>query len=182
MCTYNSCSDFTAIDHLMGKHILLFQDSVDSNRSPDFGVNYGCSNAVQFKKRLDVETDSIVYKEEKYSLDKFKLDVITKSGTIADMNPLPDLQPLKLYLYGNAKQNKIYARFFLPRAFSVRLTLFDVKGRLIMTFFDGSHFEAGLDEGFWNALDGRSISLEIYLTRMDAGERFHGSLKLLLNK
>ncbi len=62
--------------------------------------------------------------------------------------------------------------FTLPRPQDVRLTVYDISGRLVAEVDDG-YREAGLQEIAWDGRDanGEEVASGIYLCRLDAGER-----------
>jgi flagellar hook assembly protein FlgD len=61
--------------------------------------------------------------------------------------------------------------FTLPRPQDVRLTIYDISGRLVAEVDDG-YREAGLQEIAWDGRDanGEEVASGIYLCRLDAGE------------
>jgi len=61
--------------------------------------------------------------------------------------------------------------FDLPQAALVSMRVFDVRGRLVRTVFDGRAFVAGRHQGAWDLRDGSGDTLGpgVYLTRFDAG-------------
>ncbi len=68
--------------------------------------------------------------------------------------------------------------FTLPRPQDVRLTVYDISGRLVAEVDDG-HREAGLQEIAWDGRDvnGAEVASGIYLCRLDAGEH-HATRKV----
>ena len=73
-------------------------------------------------------------------------------------------------------------RFDLPAAGGVRLTLFDVAGRLVRTLVDAPR-AAGAQSVTWDGADdsGRAVSAGVYLLRMDVGST-HMSRRVVLLK
>lgn len=72
-------------------------------------------------------------------------------------------------------------RFGLPATASVRLTIFDLSGRLVRTLVAGQSLDAGYHEVRWDGADeqGRSAAAGIYIYRLEAAN-FMTSRKLIL--
>jgi hypothetical protein len=72
-------------------------------------------------------------------------------------------------------------RFGLPATASVRLTIFDLSGRLVRTLVAGQSLDAGYHEVRWDGADeqGRSAAAGIYIYRLEAAN-FITSRKLIL--
>jgi hypothetical protein len=72
-------------------------------------------------------------------------------------------------------------RFGLPMTASVRLTIFDLSGRLVRTLVAGQSLTAGYHEARWDGADeqGRSAAAGIYIYRLEA-TNFITSRKLIL--
>jgi hypothetical protein len=71
--------------------------------------------------------------------------------------------------------------FTLPAAGPVRLTIFDLAGRLVATLVDGT-LDAGTHSAVWDARDGngRSQASGVYIARLQAGDRSLSSQLVLL--
>ncbi len=72
-------------------------------------------------------------------------------------------------------------RFGLPTTAAVRLTIFDLSGRLVRTLVAGQSLDAGYHEVRWDGADeqGRSAAAGIYIYRLEAAN-FMTSRKLIL--
>jgi hypothetical protein len=72
-------------------------------------------------------------------------------------------------------------RFGLPTTAAVRLTIFDLSGRLVRTLVAGQSLDAGYHEVRWDGADeqGRSAAAGIYIYRLEAAN-FTTSRKLIL--
>jgi Putative Ig domain/FlgD Ig-like domain len=72
-------------------------------------------------------------------------------------------------------------RFGLPTAAAVRLTIYDLSGRLVRTLVAGQSWDAGYHEVRWDGADeqGRSAAAGIYIYRLEAAN-FMTSRKLIL--
>ena len=72
-------------------------------------------------------------------------------------------------------------RFALPNATTVRLTIFDMTGRIVRTLVNDENLHAGYHEARWNGRDdsGRRVTAGIYLYRLEAAN-FNASHKLIL--
>ena len=59
-------------------------------------------------------------------------------------------------------------RYEIPQASSVRITIFDVRGRLVKTLVDNRSLPAGQYEEIWNGLDdrGKNASSGVYFYRL----------------
>lgn len=80
--------------------------------------------------------------------------------------------------YPNPMRGGTALSFTLPRPQDVRLTVYDISGRLVAEVDDG-HREAGLQEIAWDGRDvnGAEVASGIYLCRLDAGEH-HATRKV----
>ncbi|MBC8367036.1 right-handed parallel beta-helix repeat-containing protein [bacterium] len=84
--------------------------------------------------------------------------------------------------YPNPFNPRTDIRFELPGAAVVRLSIYDVSGRLVRGFIDGELIDAGRHSVIWDGRDdeGRELSSGIYFTRFEAaGESHIGKLTLL---
>jgi hypothetical protein len=72
--------------------------------------------------------------------------------------------------------------FALPQTENVRLTIFDISGRLVRVLFDESR-PAGTYEVQWNGMDdsGRRVASGVYVCRMEAGS-YRGTKRMTLLK
>ncbi len=72
-------------------------------------------------------------------------------------------------------------RFGLPSAGTVRLTIFDLAGRIVRTLVNKENLNAGYHEARWNGRDdlGQPVTAGIYLYRLEAAN-FSASHKLIL--
>ncbi|MEE8572171.1 MAG: FlgD immunoglobulin-like domain containing protein, partial [Gemmatimonadota bacterium] len=83
-----------------------------------------------------------------------------------------------VHAYPNPMRGGTALSFTLPRPQDVKLTVYDISGRLVAEVDDG-YREAGLQEIAWDGRDanGAVVASGIYLCRLDAGEH-HATRKV----
>ena len=130
---------------------------------PIFGASIGL---VQFKFiAADLGPNSLV----EAGVDDLEILYRTSTNT-------PDAQPVppRFALLGarpNPARGATEIEWRLPSSSEVRLSLYDVSGRLVRTLADGV-YGAGLHRTSWDGRDaaGRPVSGGAYYCRMEAGE------------
>jgi hypothetical protein len=73
--------------------------------------------------------------------------------------------------YPNPFNPSTTVRFDLPRAGSVELAIYDLRGRLVKLLVSGQSFEAGRHQLQWNGTDdtGASVASGVYILRLADG-------------
>ncbi|MCI0699086.1 putative Ig domain-containing protein [candidate division KSB1 bacterium] len=108
---------------------------------------------------------------------------LSDAGALKNIFPaafeLAPSYPNPLRLAGASTMGTI--RFGLPTTAAVRLTIFDLSGRLVRTLVAGQSLDAGYHEAQWDGADeqGRSAAAGIYIYRLEAAN-FITSRKLIL--
>ena len=104
--------------------------------------------------------------------------VPVSSSEVGDLASILDLA----VSYPNPFNPSTTIHFDLPREVRVELAIYDVKGRLVKTLFQGSLPAGGHDE-VWLGRDdqGREVPSGVYVCRLQAGDRIY-STKMTLQK
>ena len=147
--------------------------AISGNGIYSFGITSGSPNSVYYSSSEGTHPPELV--------------VLVSSGAAPPANLAPstvvdNITPRAFVLRQN-RPNPFRARtsirFELPRPGKVRLTIYDVMGRLIRTVVDGD-LPAGEHEVSWDARDngGNLVSSGVYVARIEA-EGFTSTRKLL---
>jgi hypothetical protein len=147
--------------------------AISGNGIYSFGLTSGSTNSAQYSSTEGANLPELVVLVNSAAVPSANLAPSTVVG-----NTTPRAFALRQN-HPNPFGVRTSIRFELPRPGKVRLTVYDVLGRLIRTVVDG-HLPAGEHEVPWDARDngGSLVSSGVYLVRIEA-EGFTSTRKLL---
>ena len=104
------------------------------------------------------------------------------TGVTDDPQPLP----AKFAIYQNAPNPfnpSTTIRFDLPESATVKVSIYDVAGRLVQTLVASERMNPGLHDAVWNGRDesGQNVAAGVYFYRMET-EKFSATKKMTLIK
>lgn len=114
--------------------------------------------------------------------DQFLL--IVESDPPSGIPDVPVPKSYSLYpCYPNPFNPRTTVRFDLPRTSRVRMSVYDIGGRLVRTLIDGATIDAGRQEIVWEGRDaaGRSVGAGVYFCQIEAGP-FRETMRMTLLK
>jgi len=146
--------------------------AISGNGIYSFGLTSGSTNSAQYSSKEGLNLPELVVLVNSAAVPPANLAPSTIVGATARAFALRQNRP-------NPFRARTSIRFELPRPGKVRLTVYDVMGRVIRTVVDG-HLPAGEHEVPWDARDngGSLVSSGVYLVRIEA-EGFTSTRKLL---
>ena len=131
----------------------------EAMRAPDFGVVD--TNLMIWNEPTDIELADSLWNGFKRLYPQFVSGVRTGDATYGSVAKIVSISP-------NPARDHATVRFILPEASNVRITIYDVRGKVIRTLAD-AHHQAGSYTLHWNRADEthRLVQAGIYFVQLE---------------